>query len=85
MKLCLKEKCDNFFAGATLGYPLALYQGCTIEAYISGVGFAYISTFGASGQGFFYPKHMDDDLVFRLITTSVWGHLLFCLDRVHLA
>jgi hypothetical protein len=51
------KNCNKFFAGSTLGYSLALYLGCAKEDYLSGVGFGYQSTIGASGQGVFFQSY----------------------------
>jgi hypothetical protein len=45
--------------------------------YLPGVGFGYLSTFRASGQEVFLPRLMGSDLVLGLITTRVFGLLVF--------
>jgi hypothetical protein len=55
MTLCFKVKfVTKLFAGSLFGYLLALFLDCAREVYLSGVGFSYLSRFGASGQGVFY-------------------------------
>jgi hypothetical protein len=55
--MVFERKNVTCFVGTSLGYLLTPYVVCATEAYFLGVGFGYMSTIGASGQGVFFQTH----------------------------